>query len=225
MPFSLPSHRCGPQAELDTHEAWALRHCHGQAEPPLLCAEIKEDVDRLRAQLSKSASSGVSRPGVCWPYRAIPPRDASGLGNPCRIDLVRVEGWETSQIAHGFKCRSSFHRHHVDKSYIAGEAWGSLSASTNSPYFHLPSPPPLRLVAWQTSSRSTCGIYLAWASWEMPCTASRATRGSGLTTSSWRISRASSQRYWCGPDASRYLNLNSNISTFLSVIHLHQAMI
>ena len=49
-----------PQAELDTNEAWALRHCHQQANPPLLCAEIKDDVDRLRTQLSKLAAAGVS---------------------------------------------------------------------------------------------------------------------------------------------------------------------
>jgi hypothetical protein len=48
------------KAELNTYESFALRHCHQQENPPMLCAEVKDDVDRLRAQLSKLSSSGVS---------------------------------------------------------------------------------------------------------------------------------------------------------------------
>ncbi|GAX80726.1 hypothetical protein CEUSTIGMA_g8161.t1 [Chlamydomonas eustigma] len=46
------------RAELDTYHAWALRHCHQRPDPPMLCADIKEDVDKLRAQLSKLVASG-----------------------------------------------------------------------------------------------------------------------------------------------------------------------
>ncbi|KAG1658750.1 hypothetical protein FOA52_000863 [Chlamydomonas sp. UWO 241] len=41
------------RAELDMFEKFALRHCHNQAPPLPLCADIKDDVSRLRSQLSK----------------------------------------------------------------------------------------------------------------------------------------------------------------------------
>ena len=47
------------RAKLETLEAWALEKCHNVFEPPYLCADVKVEVDELRAQLSKAASSGV----------------------------------------------------------------------------------------------------------------------------------------------------------------------
>ena len=55
----LIKNRLPLQAELNTYESFALRHCHQQENPPMLCAEVKDDVDRLRAQLTKLSSSGV----------------------------------------------------------------------------------------------------------------------------------------------------------------------
>lgn len=47
------------RAELDTIERFALNHCHEQLYPPLLCADLKEDADKLRTQLAKMTSSGA----------------------------------------------------------------------------------------------------------------------------------------------------------------------
>mmetsp|Transcript_32185 Transcript_32185/g.96098 ORF Transcript_32185/g.96098 Transcript_32185/m.96098 type:complete len:1123 (-) Transcript_32185:516-3884(-) len=46
------------RAELDTYEQFALKHCHNAANPVPLCQDMKQDVDALRAKLSKIAATG-----------------------------------------------------------------------------------------------------------------------------------------------------------------------
>ncbi|GIL57470.1 hypothetical protein Vafri_12700 [Volvox africanus] len=48
------------QAELDLLEEWAMRYCHNNADPPLVCGTWKEEATELRAGLSKLHSSTSS---------------------------------------------------------------------------------------------------------------------------------------------------------------------
>lgn len=73
------------QAELDLLEEFALRHCNKQANPPLLCGQLNDEVVTLRSQLTKlhaatgSGSAYDTSRSHKWDIFGVEPASMAGL--------------------------------------------------------------------------------------------------------------------------------------------------